>query len=365
MSGRAQQVSNPAAPERRLWFLIPGDLNTPTGGYRYDRRMIQGLRDLDWRVEHRALGDGFPLPSQAEREQARGVLAGIPDGETVVVDGLAYGVLPDLAELHGRRLRLIALVHHPLWMETGLDPTRSRVLRRSEDRALAQARGIIVTSGPTARLLWGQGIAPDRIRVVVPGVDRAPAAIGARDPGPRLLFVATLTPRKGHDLLLRALKDLASLPWQLHCVGSLGRDRRWSTQMRRLTRDLGLDSRVTFTGALDDASLVEEYRQADLFVFPSRFEGYGMVAAEALAHGLPIVATRTGALPDLVPPEVGVLVPPEDPKALGGVLERLLADEGLRRRLAAGSRVAGMRLPTWSQAARTFAAACQGIHPFE
>jgi glycosyltransferase involved in cell wall biosynthesis len=135
--------------------------------------------------------------------------------------------------------------------------------------------------------------------------------------------------------------------------------------MRRLTRDLGLDSRVTFTGALDDASLVEEYRQADLFVFPSRFEGYGMVAAEALAHGLPIVATRTGALPDLVPPEVGVLVPPEDPKALGGVLERLLADEGLRRRLAAGSRVAGMRLPTWSQAARTFAAACQGIHPFE
>jgi len=348
-------------PSPRLWFLIPGELDTPTGGYRYDKRIIQGLRDLGWRVEHRALVGDFPLPSRIAREAALEAVAAIPDGETVVVDGLAYGALPDLAESEGPRLGLIALVHHPLWMETGLDPSLSELLRRSEDRALAQARGMIATSDATARLLSDRGIARDRIRVVVPGVDRAPASTGSAGPDTRLLCVATLTPRKGHDLLLRALAGLTELPWHLRCVGSLDRDTRWSRELRRLARDLGLDGRVTFTGSLDDPRLELEYRQADLFVLPTRFEGYGMVAAEALAHGLPIVATRTGAMPELIPPQAGALVSPDDPEALRVALEGLMADADARRRLAVGARTAGLRLPTWSESAGAFAAACRGL----
>lgn len=349
------------APSPRLWFLIPGELDTPTGGYRYDRRIIQGLRVLGWRVEHRALVGDFPLPSRTALVAAREAVAAIPDGETVVVDGLAYGALPDLAESEGTRLGLIALVHHPLWMETGLDSSLSELLRRSEDRALSQARGTIVTSDATARLLSDRGIARDCIRVVLPGVDRAPLATGSAGPDTRLLCVATLTPRKGHDLLLRALAGLTELPWHLRCVGSLDRDAQWSGELRRLARDLHLDGRVTFTGALDDQQLEQEYRQADLFVLPTRFEGYGMVAAEALAHGLPTVATRTGAMPELIPAQAGILVSPEDPEALRVALARLMADTDSRRRLAVGARSVGLRLPTWSDSAKAFAAACCGL----
>jgi glycosyltransferase involved in cell wall biosynthesis len=359
MAGTAvRQTTEPAS---RLWFLIPGDLDTPTGGYRYDKRIIQGLRVLGWGVEHRALIGDFPLPGRTALEAAREVVAAIPDGGTVVVDGLAYGALPEVAESEGARLGLIALVHHPLWMETGLDSSLSELLRRSEARALAQARGMIVTSDATARLLSDRGIARDRIRVVVPGVDRAPAATGSPGPDTRLLCVATVTPRKGHDLLLRALVGLTELPWHLRCVGSLDRDTQWSSEMRRLARDLGLDGRVTFTGALEDRQLELEYRQADLFVLPTRFEGYGMVAAEALAHGLPIVATRTGAMPELIPPQAGALVAPEEPEALRVALEGLMADVASRRRLAVGARTAGLRLPTWCESAGAFAAACRGL----
>jgi glycosyltransferase involved in cell wall biosynthesis len=196
-------------------------------------------------------------------------------------------------------------------------------------------------------------------------VDRSPAATGSPGPDTRLLCVATLTPRKGHDLLLRALAVLTELPWHLRCVGSLDRDTQWSGEMRRLARDLGLDGRVTFTGELDDGQLEQEYRRTDLFVLPTRFEGYGMVAAEALAHGLPIIATRAGALPELIPPQAGILVSPEDPEALRVALARLMADTASRRRLAAGSRTVGLRLPTWSDSAKAFAAACRGLHTNE
>ena len=342
----------------RLWFLVPGDLATPTGGYRYDRRIIEGLRGLGWSVEHRALDPSFPQPTPEALDQTAALLAGIPDGEPVV-DGLAFGALPRVAERQGGRLRLIALVHHPLWLETGLHARRAQALHHSETRALAQARRIIVTSRRTARLLEDQGIRQERIRVVSPGVDPAAEARGSGGPDPCLLCVATLTPRKGHDVLLRALARLKALPWRLTCVGSLERDGAWSAAMARLSRDLGLGGRVRFTGAQEDQALREHYRKADLLVLPTRYEGYGMVAAEALARGLPVVASRTGALAELVPPQAGILVPPDDIQALSEALRLILEDPGLRRRLAAGSRAVGLALPGWPAAARAFSDACR------
>lgn len=424
-----------SSPGRRLWFLIPGDLDTPTGGYRYDRRMLQGLTDLGWRVEHCPLDPSFPTPTPAALEQARLCLAAIGDGELVVIDGLAFGALPGLAEAEGPRLRLVALVHHPLGLETGLTPERAAELCRAEARALAQARLILVTSHFTHRLLTssaGWGLDASRLRVVEPGIDRVlhgldqglplsgtacvrvidePApepslASAAPDSGrlrlrrdeaeghdlargdrkqgrgyqpgalsrrlaaarpPRLLCVATLTPRKGHDLLLRALAALRDLPWQLNCVGSFDRDPAWAEQLVRWRDELGLAGRVSFLGALSQAELDRRYRRADLFVLPSRFEGYGMVCAEALAHGLPILASRVGAIGDLVPVEAGLLVPPDDPLALEGALRRLLEDPALRLWLVRGARAAGARLPGWEAAVAAFAAALAASvkHPEE
>ncbi len=321
------------------------------------------MAGLGWRVEYRTLDTSFPSPTPAGREQARQVLAAIPNGGLVLMDGLAFGVLPELAEAEGQRLRLVALVHHPLALESGLSPERAAALRDAEARALAQARLIMVTSRFTATLLagWeGLGVPLGRLRVVEPGTDPAPFAQGSRSGPLRLLCVATLTPRKGHDLLLQALAGLRDRPWHLDCVGSLDRNPAWAEDLIRLRGDLRLAGRVSLLGSLDDEELERRYRAADLFVLPSRFEGYGMVFAEALARGLPILAARAGAVGDTVPAEAGLLVPPDDSLALGLALRRLMDDPALRRRLATGARAAGLRLPTWHQAVAGFAAALEG-----
>ncbi len=320
---------------------------------------MAGLAELGWRVEYRPLDGSFPMPTPAALGQTGSVLASIPDGALVVLDGLACGALPDLTEAEHERLRVLAMVHHPLAEEAGLPPDQAAAFRRSETRALAQARLVVVTSAFTARLLADYGVPAGRIRVVEPGTDPAPAVLGSPDHGPHLLSVGALVPRKGHDLLLRALAGVRDLTWSLDCVGCPDRDPHWSSALLRLRDEVGLRERVTFAGVLTDPELNRRYAQADLFVLATRFEGYGMVFAEALARGLPILATRTGAVGQTIPPGAGVLVQPDDPAALGTALRELLEDRDLRAQLAAGSRAAGLRLPTWTQAASAFAAACE------
>jgi len=312
-------------------------------------------------VAHRALDASFPAPTPEALAHARGILAAVPEGGLVLADGLAFGALPELAEAEGGRLRLVALVHHPLAAETGLPPGLADAARRSETRALAQARRVLVTSRSTAALLSGYGVPAGRVRVVEPGTDPVPPAEGSGSGPLRLLCVASLVPRKGHDILFHALAGLRDHPWNLDCVGSLKRDPAWVDALVHLRDELGLARRVSLLGSLDDDDLGRRYAAADLFVLPSRFEGYGMAFAEALARGLPILAADAGAVGATVPPEAGVLVPPDDSAALGLALRRVLDDPILRRRLAAGARAAGLRLPTWPQAAAAFAAALEEI----
>ncbi len=349
------------SPGRRLWVLVPGDIHTLTGGYRYDRRILAELPRLGWQVEHRALDAGFPEPSPAALERTGRLLDAIPAGEPVVIDGLAFGAMPELAEAHGGRLRLAALIHHPLAEESGLGTERAKRLRAGETRALAQVRLALVTSRATARLLGEYGVPPECVRVAEPGTDPAPRAPGSDGGVLRLLCVGSLTHRKGHDVLLQALAPLRGLPWRLTCVGSLDRDPAWAAAVIQQRDALGLKDQVQITGPLDEAALARHYQGADLFLLATRFEGYGMVFAEALAHGLPILATVTGAAPDTVPPGAGILVPPGDPTALGRAARRVLEQPALRRRLAAGALAAGQRLPTWRDSARAFSAALEGL----
>ena len=225
----------------------------------------------------------------------------------VVVDGLAFGAMPGLAEQHAARLRWVALVHHPLALETGLTPQQGRALFDSERRALATARGVIVTSAATARELTRYGVAAERVHVVTPGTDAAPLAAGSgADPvrrGLSLLCVATLIPRKGHAVLIEALRGLQDRAWTLHCVGSATRDADTANALRSAIAEHGLGDRVRLHGEVSAAVLQSMYGQADAVVLPSYFEGYGMALAEALAHGLPVVSTTAGAIPDTVPRE--------------------------------------------------------------
>ena len=339
-----------------LALVLPGDPLTPTGGYEYDRRIVAGLRARDWEVTVHALDASFPAPTPVARTAARATFARIPDGATALVDGLALGVLPEVAAAEAERLRLVALVHHPLADETGLEPARAEVLKRSEAKALAAVRFVVTTSGTTARGLARYGVPPERIAVIEPGTDPAPLAHGSGGPGVALLCVAAVVPRKGHALLIDALSGLADRGWHLTCVGSLGRSPRTVAALQHQVASLGLAHRVSIRDAVDRATLDGCYARADAFVLPTFHEGYGMALAEALARGLPLVSTRAGAVPETVPSDAGLLVPPGDSEALRDALARVLDDAALRARLAKGARRARARLPDWDATCARLAA---------
>jgi len=344
---------------RALTVVIPGDLETRTGGYGYDRRIIAGLRERGWSVDVLPLEAGFPFPTAAARDHAARSLAAIADGATVLVDGLALGVLPDEIGRERERLRVIALVHHPLAAETGLDPAVAAALEDSERRALAAVRFVVVTGHGTGAGLAPYGVAPERIAVVEPGTDAAPLARGSRQLAATsteplevaLLCVATLTPRKGHDVLFRALASIRHLPWRLTCAGGLDRDPATAGRLRAQLDTDGLSDRVALVGDLDAGQLSVHYDRADLFVLATRYEGYGMAVAEALARGLPVISTATGGIPGLVSDEAGIVVAPGDQAAFTAALGRAVGDPALRQQLAEGARRVRGRLPTWDDAA--------------
>jgi len=339
----------------RLGLLVPGDLATATGGYLYDRRMAEGLRRLGWAVRVYPLDASFPEPSAAALAEAERLLAEIPAGELVLIDGLALGGMPRLAERHAERLRLVALIHHPLAEETGLGKARAEALRTAERHALAAVSRVIVTSPFTARLLAQYGVSRSRIAVVEPGTDPAPLAQGSPGPGLALLSVAALTPRKGHAELLAALARLRDRDWRLTLVGSLERSPPTADAIRRQIQALALGDRVDLAGEVSAARLAGHYRGSDLFVLATHFEGYGMALAEALARGLPVVSTNAGAVPETVPAGAGILVPPADVPALSAALAQVMDEPGRHAALAAGARRAAARLPTWERAARRMA----------
>jgi glycosyltransferase involved in cell wall biosynthesis len=335
---------------RSLHFVIPGDLETPTGGYGYDRRIIAGLRARGWQVTVLSLDASFPLPSPAALEHAQQTFAGLPEQALVLSDGLALGAMPQIAHAHTARLRLVALVHHPLAAERGLAPELALELARSERLALQAVRHVIVTSEATRHALRELGVELPRVSVVEPGTDAAPLARRVRGETLKMLCVATLIPRKGHDLLFTALAALKPLRWHLTCIGSLTRDPQTVARLHAQLRHLGLAERVTFAGEMNAAELSQVYGDTDLFVLPTHFEGYGMVVAEALAHGLPVVSTRVGAIADLVGADAGLLVAPGDAGLLQAALTRVVSQPGLLDTLAAGAATVRRSLPDWSQA---------------
>jgi glycosyltransferase involved in cell wall biosynthesis len=341
-------------------FAVPGSLEIPTGGYAYDKRIIAELERMGWEVMLVDLGDGFPWPSEETRLNAWALLSGVPKGWPIVVDGLALGALPDVAsELKNP---LLALVHHPLALEWGLSPEQADILRGSERQALACAQSVVVTSPATARIVSSDyGVPIQRITVARPGNDAVPSAKGSRGGIPHLLSVGAVVPRKAFDVLIAAFAGLTRLEWRLTIAGDLTRDPTTAASLRADIARHGLTGRVATPGAVSSAQLAALYDSADLFVLASRFEGYGMAYAEAIAYGLPVIGTRAGAIPDTIPHEAGILVEAGDAAGLAEALRRAIIDSALRQRLSEAALAAARHLPTWPQSARIFADALEAL----
>jgi glycosyltransferase involved in cell wall biosynthesis len=332
--------------------VLPGaidDPSSPSGGNRYDRQVCTGL--LATRDVHEiAVAGTWPHPSAASRNALAKALTELPADATVLLDGLVASPVPDVIEPAAERLKLVVLVHLPLGDETGLSRDEADALSGLERRTLHAAAAVIATSAGAARRLSDlYGLPPSKVHVALPGVEPAPLTTPSEDGG-RLLCVAAVTPRKGQDVLVDALAQCADLAWTCTCVGSLDRAPGFARQVQT--------GRTRFVGPKTGADLDAAYAGADLFVLPSRAETYGMVVTEALARGLPVLATAVdgvpealGAAPDGTLP--GLLVPPDDPAALAAAIRRWLTDAGWRETLrdAAGKR--RQTLKSWDETVRS------------
>jgi glycosyltransferase involved in cell wall biosynthesis len=349
----------------RATFAIPGDLAAPTGGYAYARRLLAEMRrsgtggaGVD--LAHLALPGGFPDPTAAELAQTGRLLGTLPAGCPILIDGLALGVLP--AEL----LRALpgpvaALCHHPLALETGVAAADARRLRHSERAALAACAWVIATSATTAAILTTDYAVPEaRLTVACPGTDPAARATGSGGSGVAILSVGSLTPRKGHDVLIAALAGLAHLDWRLTIAGPADRDAAHAADLSRQIVEARLRGRVVLAEALDAGALDRAYAGADLFVLASRYEGFGMAYTEAMAHGLPVVGCAAGAVSEATR-GAAHLVAPGDPRVLRAAIKRFIEDGAARARLAEDCWRAAQGFDRWTDTAATVAGVLRAV----
>ncbi len=343
-------------------FAIPGDIDLPTGGYAYDRRVMALLPQFGVAVRHIALPGSFPAPTAADLHETARLLGGVAPQSVLVLDGLAYGAMPgDLIE--ALRNPILALVHHPLCLEAGLGREARDHLFALEKAALVLARRIVVTSQTTARTLVSDfGVADAKIAVAAPGTDRAARACGTGSPL-QLLSVGSVVPRKALDTLVRALAPLQHHCWRLAIVGPTDRDPQALATLQAAIGETGLGERVTLVGPAGPQELAEFYAGADVFVMPSLYEGYGMALAEAMARGLPIICTTGGAAATTAPDAAAIKVAPGDVRALSNAVGRVLGDAGLRRRMGDASWAAGQELPPWEHTARIIAGVIKDVAP--
>lgn len=343
-------------PPASVHLVVPDGIHDPvrpSGGNVYDRELAAALTGLGTEVVEVAVPGTWPRPTAASDGALVRALAGLPDGATVVVDGLVGLGCPHALEIEQQRLRLWLLVHLPLALDEGATPST----RDDERRALLVCRGVLTTSDWTRRwLLASHGLDPARVHVARPGVGPGGLVTGTAHGG-HLLTVGAVVPAKGHDVLVAALTQVADLLWSARIAGPLDRAPAFVSRLRADIDDARLAMRVRLDGPLDPAAMAAAYDTADLLVLPTRLETYGMVVTEALARGLPVIASRVGGVPEALGTTgdgrlPGALVPAGDPTALAAALRRWLTDAAWREGLRTAARDRREELAGWSVTAR-------------
>jgi glycosyltransferase involved in cell wall biosynthesis len=315
-------------------LLVSGDVARRTGGNLYDRRMERACRRA-----------GVPLRiiSVGSTTQARSELARL-EPSVIVIDSIAIAMTAPLVSWMRAELgaRVVALMHMP----TAARGTRA--VLRAADR-------VIAVSPDLARTLARAGVPRSRLTVIPPGCDGIPRVSRkrrARESGPlRVLAIANWSPAKGIATLVAAAAHVPGI--HLDLVGDVGSG-AYRDRVVAGIRSNGLGARVVMHGAQDERALSRRYAEADVFALATEREGYGIVFAEAIAHGLPIVAADIATVRAIVG-DAGLFVPARRVRPLAAAL-RLMTDARLRRRLAKAARVRARALPRWTTSQAAFVA---------
>jgi glycosyltransferase involved in cell wall biosynthesis len=346
----------------RLVAVLPGDVDDPartSGGNTYDRRLVTELRRRGWRVSWQPVAGGWPDGDTVALTALADVLHTSPPEATLLLDGLLASGAPDVVVPAAGHRRVVVLVHQPLGVG---DPAAYA----REGPALRAADAVVATSRWSADwLVAAYGLAPGRVHVASPGADPAPVAAGS-PAGNHLLCVASVVPGKGHDVLVDALSDAADLDWTCDVAGSLARAPGFVADVGRWIARAGLSARVELRGPMTGDVLAAAYDAADLLVLPTRAETWGMVVTEALARGIPVVASEVGGVPEALGTapgggRPGMLVPAGDPAALAAALRRWLTDPGLREHVRDVALLRRAELPGWDVTADAVTAVLQGV----
>jgi len=390
--------STPGTPGgMRIAFLSVGNPARRTGGYLYHRELFARLRAQGIHLDE-IYAAGASL--EAQLAAAPGFVAGFDPTpyDAVVVDALARAVCAPGLDAWRALRPLVALVHELPSVAAGHAQGGAQL---AYEAPLLRADRLIAVSADGARILAERGVAPERIVVASGGFDRLSSqrqcaegnaqaaggsaqfrhsalstqhsalarsalstqhsALSTQHFAPQhsvltVLCVAQWIARKGVLELARTWATVARAGWQLELVGEFDADPAYAREVRAALAGAPEGS-VVLRGAVDDAELAAAYAAATLFAMPSRYEGYGIAFAEALAHGLPVLGCAVGPVPALVGPEAGLLVPPNDAPALAAALARLMGDPALRAHMAAAARARAATLPTWDDCAARFLAA--------
>lgn len=339
----------------KVLFLVPGDINLPTGGYRYDKHMLTNWQKAGRDVTLVCVEGNYPFPSKLEIADAVASVEKLPDADIAVVDGLLGGANPQLMEALGQKMKVVALIHHPLCLENGLERQEARMLEEREGEGLKHVSHVIAVSPATRNAVCDLfGFDDGRIDIVLPGVERGKASRGSDDATLNLLCVGSVIERKGHRFLIEALAGLKAFQWRLDCMGSTAFDEALFETLQNMLVAHNLEDRIVFHGAVCEETIEAAYQKADVFVLPSLYEGYGMVYAEAIVRGIPVIGTTAGAIAQTVPDGCGILVEPENTEALGEALETMISNSELRQKFRAQTLLAEASFPTWESAASRF-----------
>lgn len=354
--------------KKRIVWAIDMPTNWKTGGQKYYTEVVQHLQAKNWEVvfytPSRGISNSRFWDNLVCNIKIATFLLSITRKDNIIVEDSEWHsrfLLSNILLRLSKPVSIVTVTHHlsPRDLIARRDPFG--ILMRKFDWLVTGAffrtvNKIIAVSESTKRDIMATGISSSKVEIIPDGVDKTPQINVSRNGSTsRVLFVGHCSPIKGVEYLLEAIWLLKDSDIVLDLVGDLKSNIEYTRRLQEMTHNWGISDKIIFHGFVPRERIINLYTEADIFVLPSLWEGFGIVLLEAMAFELPVVATKAGAIPELVKDGVnGLLVPPANGRALAEAIAALIQNPGLRKKLGKNGRAIYNRSLTWEQVVEKF-----------